>query len=192
MFLHNILDITWDKAYNATVSDTTGKEYIDFTSGIFCANIGHANEYVAEAISNYSDFPHSYTYNTKIRESYLNRLCEFTGYEAAALFSAGTEATEAAWKMARQFTGKVGVWGLKNAFHGKTLGALIMASRFGSPHYAQALEKTCMLIMEPYTAITANFHKKKDMDKIRGIHNDGKVLLTVDEIQAAYDRDWET
>ena len=188
MFMTNILDIIWKKASNVTVTDTTGKEYIDFTAGIFAANIGHNNEQVTEAIREYAPMIHTYTFRNLIRENYIHELCKFTGFEDAALFSAGTEATEAAWKVARTFTGKMGVWGLQESFHGKTYGAQIMASRENSIHYAQPLESTCMMIMEPYVSPKAMWHSDKTINRIRGHHNDRKLLLCLDEIQAGFGR----
>ena len=188
MFINNILDITWDRADNASVFDTTGKDYVDFTCGIFATNIGHANPFVTTAIRRGAELIHTYTFKNKIREEYIERLCKFTGFEDAALFSAGTEATEAAWKCARQYTGKWGVYGMDSAFHGKTFGAQIMASKVPSQYYAQELAKTGMLIMEPYTAHTANFHKKDVVDRARGYVNSGKLLFCIDEIQSGFDR----
>jgi acetylornithine/succinyldiaminopimelate/putrescine aminotransferase len=189
MFLRNLLtDLVWTKANNATVWDDRGKSYIDFTCGIFAANIGHDNPYVTEAIKASASLIHTYTFRNYARENYLDRLCRFTGFEAAALFSAGTEATEAAWKCARQYTGKHGIYGLHHAFHGKTYGALIMASKEGSPHYSQDIKKTGMLIMEPYTAHTAAFHTDKTLNRIRGLVTNGKLLLVLDEIQGGFGR----
>ena len=188
MFINNLLDITWTKAHNASVWDENGKSYIDFTCGIFAANIGHANAYVVSAIRKGAELIHSYTFRTSVRDDYIEQLCRFTGFEDAALFSAGTEATEAAWKCARQFTGRDGVYGMDNAFHGKTMGALIMASKFKSQYYAQEIAKTGMLIMEPYTAHTAAFHPKATIDRARGYVNSGKLLFCIDEIQSGFGR----
>lgn len=188
MFLNNLLDITWKSADNATVWDTEGKNYTDFTCGIFAAGIGHNNRYVVEAIKKNAGMIHTYTFNTRIRERYIEELCRYTGYEAAALFSSGTEATEAAWKVARQYTGKFGVYGMDNAFHGKTYGAQIMAHKLPSQYYAQEIKATGMLIMEPYTAHTAAFHNDKTLNRVKGLVNDGKLLLCLDEIQGGFGR----
>ena len=188
MFINNILDITWRNAENSTVWDTTGKSYTDFTCGIFATNIGHNNRFVTEAIKKHASMIHTYTFQTEIREEYIEELCSFTGFEDAALFSSGTEATEAAWKIARQYSGKWGVIGMIEAFHGKTFGSLIMASRIPSQYYSPMLDKTGMIIWEPYTAPTAKFHEKKKIDRIRGLVLDGKLINVVDEIQSGFGR----
>lgn len=163
--------------------------YIDFTSGIFANNIGNFNKQVCEAIkSQLMDFSHCYTYGAGIRDTYLQALCEFTGYEAAYMFSAGTEATEAAWKIARHITGKEGIWGLSNAFHGKTFGAQIMAGRQGDWRSQTPGEKTGALIFEPYEAATAQFRDDKIIQRIIDLKKEFGLLLIADEIQAGFGR----
>ena len=189
-FVKNILDIKISRGDNYLLYDETGKGYLDFTAGIFAANIGHCNPYVTEAIKRQAgELIHSYTYQTEIREKYLDRLCKFTGYEAAALFSAGTEATEAAWKVMRIFTGKPAIYGLPAAFHGKTFGAQIMSGKMADHRYAQPLPHTCGLIMEPYEALFAKLHHDQVIKRWHGLHEVGPwMLLCIDEIQAGFGR----
>ena len=64
--------------------------FIDFTSGIFSANIGHSNPFVKAAISRQmTTCTHSYQFRTEIRDRYIAALCDFTGYESAVLFCSG-------------------------------------------------------------------------------------------------------
>jgi len=178
------------KADNATIWDDTGKEYIDFTSGIFAANIGHANPYVTEAIKKALDsgIIHTYKNTTGLREEYIEALCEFTGFEAAALFSDGTVATEAAWRIMREYTGEERIFNYPgNFFHGKTLGALLMANRF-EPHLNCGVvpDVFCGAIIETYDPLYVQFHNESRIHELKEIQNG--AYICVDEIQAGFGR----
>ena len=103
--MHGQMPIAWAKAKNFNIYDIAGNKFIDFTSTIFVSNTGHSNnrvkKYIVKALN--SNFIHSYAYINKIRSEYLNKLIQFAGkgFEKAFLMSAGTEATEAAFKLMR-------------------------------------------------------------------------------------------
>lgn len=131
------LPIVWDKANNFSVSDIAGNCWIDFTSTIFVANVGHSNRRVSDAISRQLAHPlySCYAYANPVRADYIERLIEFAGkpFEKAFLLSAGTEATEATMKLMRmngQKKGKRrrGIICIENNWHGRTLGAQMMSS----------------------------------------------------------------
>lgn len=165
------------------------KWVIDFTSGIFCTNIGHSNREITETIQQWAKRLHTYTYKSKVREQYIKKLCDFTGFESAALFSSGTEAAEAAWRIMRQYTNKPRIMGMgTDAFHGKTLGAQIMAHEIPDWRNQFHAKDTCGIIMEPYTAHLAKFHPPNVINKINSMIEDFDLLLCVDEIQSGFGR----
>lgn len=131
------IPIVWDRAVDFNVFDIAGNKWIDFTSTIFVANVGHSNSKVNMAIEQaigrrlYS----CYTYANKTRVEYLERLIEFSEpyFEKAFLLSAGTEATDAALKLMRMQGQKIkkrrrGIICIENNWHGRTLGAQMMGS----------------------------------------------------------------
>ena len=105
--MHGQLPIAWSKAKNFSVFDLAGNKFIDFTSTIFVSNTGHSNnrikKYLKKTINN--DFIHSYAYIHELRAKYLKELIKFAGknFHKAFLMSAGTEATEAAFKLMRMY-----------------------------------------------------------------------------------------
>lgn len=112
----------------ARVWDEQGQEYIDCIGGHGVAVVGHANPYVAEAISQQSS--HLITcsellYND-VRARLLTRLAEITppGLERAFLCNSGTEAVEGGIKIARLVTGRKKIIAARCGFHGRTFGAL--------------------------------------------------------------------
>lgn len=134
--MHGQLPLVWDKAEGHSVYDHVGNKWIDFTSMIFVANVGHGNKKVIESVSNAMKKPilGCYAYPNKLRAQYLKRLVEFAGpnFEKAFLLSAGTEATEAAFKLMKMYgqkNGKSGniVLAVSGNWHGRTLAAQMMS-----------------------------------------------------------------
>lgn len=135
--MHGQLPIVWNKAIDFNVFDIAGNKWIDFTSSIFVANVGHSNPFVTAAIRETLEHPlySCYAYANPFRAKYLERLITFAGkpFNKAFLLSAGTEATEASLKLMRmngQKNGKRrrGVICIENNWHGRTLGAQMMSS----------------------------------------------------------------
>lgn len=135
--MHGQLPIVWNKAENFSVEDIAGNRWIDFTSTIFVANVGHSNKRVTLAIKETLENPlfSCYAYANPLRAKYLEKLLTFAGapFEKAFLLSAGTEATEAALKLMRMHGQKVkkrrrGIICIENNWHGRTLGAQMMSS----------------------------------------------------------------
>ena len=69
-------NLIWDSAENFNIYDLKGNKFIDFTSAIFFANVGHSNERVTNAIKNMINKPilGCYAYSNEIREKYLKSL----------------------------------------------------------------------------------------------------------------------
>ena len=63
------MPIVWDKAEDFSVYDSAGNKWIDFTSTIFVANVGHANSHVLSAMRDVMKKPllHTYAYANKWR-----------------------------------------------------------------------------------------------------------------------------
>lgn len=135
--MHGQFPLIWDRAVDASVFDIAGNFWIDFTSTIFVANVGHSNARVTAAMQAMMDAPiySCYAYPNRKRAEYLQRLVEFAGkpFEKAFLLSAGTEATEAALKLMRMHGQKLGkrrrgIVCIEGNWHGRTMGAQMMSS----------------------------------------------------------------
>jgi 4-aminobutyrate aminotransferase-like enzyme len=130
------IPIIWDKAEDFSIYDKQGNKWIDFTSTIFVANVGHGNQRVRNAVKDVLEKPllHTYAYANEERVQYYKKLVEFAGppFEKAFLLSAGTEATEAALKLMRMNgqknkKSKLGIICIDGNWHGRTLGAQMMS-----------------------------------------------------------------
>jgi 4-aminobutyrate aminotransferase / (S)-3-amino-2-methylpropionate transaminase / 5-aminovalerate transaminase len=134
--MHGQLPVVWNRAEGFQVYDAWGNCWIDFTSTIFVTNAGHGNPRIVAALKRVLDKPllHTYTYASQERVDYLDSLIRHTPpqFEKAFLLSAGTEATECAFKLMRmhgQSVGKQrgGIICFEGNWHGRTLGAQMLS-----------------------------------------------------------------
>jgi 4-aminobutyrate aminotransferase len=119
-----------ESANGCIIRDVDGNEYIDLNSGIACMNVGHGHPRVVEAIKRQCDrFLHYSNTDFYYREAInlAETLAEITpiASEKKTYFgNSGTEAIEAAVKLAKWHTRKQLFIGFINAFHGRTIGSL--------------------------------------------------------------------
>ncbi len=122
-------------AQGVTITDSTGKEYIDACGGAAVSCLGHGHRDVLDALHRQAEsvaYAHSGFFTTEAAEALGDRLVadapEGIGY--AYLVSGGSEAVEAALKLARQYftergeTNRRHVIARRQSYHGNTLGAL--------------------------------------------------------------------
>ena len=158
----NVMDqlpVIWDHARNYQVFDSWGNAWIDFTSSIFVTNAGHGNPRVIKRIKEQLDKPllHSYSYPTPIRAQFLKKLISMMPdyLEKASLFSAGTEASERAIKLARYYgmtlsPRRTMIIGGEGNFHGKTMGAQMVGGQHDGKKWIGYLDPNMAHMPFPY------------------------------------------
>ena len=130
------LPIIWAKAEDCYVFDIGGNKFLDMTSTIFVANVGHSNPAVEQAIRGALDkkLLSTYAYANEEKGRYLESLLRFSGedYDKAFLMSSGTEASEAVLKLIRMYGESIGkgrvVVTFEGNWHGRTMGAQFLSS----------------------------------------------------------------
>ena len=127
-----------DRAEGIYMWDTIGKKYFDGSSGPVTTNLGHANEQVLTAMLNQAKKV-CYASVAVFENSPNQRLAEKlvslsgTGFDQAFIVSGGSEATESAIKLARQYAiakgeyNRTKVLGRNPSYHGSTLGAFVVS-----------------------------------------------------------------
>src|SRR5699024_5986849 len=100
---YNRFDVTIQAAEGTTITDTAGKEYLDFGSGIGVCNLGHRHPAVNHAIEEQlNKYWHtSNLYYQPIQESVAKLLTTSSMGDAVFFSNSGAEANEAAIKLAR-------------------------------------------------------------------------------------------
>ncbi|KWF32074.1 hypothetical protein WL88_17900 [Burkholderia diffusa] len=117
------------------IIDSTGKRYIDACGGAAVSCLGHSNQRVIDAIKRQvQQLPYAHTsfFTTDVAEELADRLVEAApaGLEHVYFVSGGSEAIEAALKLARQYFVEKGepqrrhFIARRQSYHGNTLGAL--------------------------------------------------------------------
>lgn len=135
---------TFDRALGVELWDVDGNRYLDFLAGAGSLNYGHNNPVLKQALVDYisSDaISHSLDLHTAAKEKFLTAMrdtifaprdldyvVQFTG-------PTGTNAVEAALKIARKVTGRSNIVAFTNGFHGCSTGALAMT---GNQHFRKA------------------------------------------------------
>ncbi|UTF61703.1 aspartate aminotransferase family protein [Gilvimarinus sp. DA14] len=128
-----VYPVVFDTASNARQKDDQGNEYIDFFAGAGVLNFGHNNERMKRAVIEYIERDgvthhldmHS-TAKQTFMESFTKTILEPRGMPHKMQFMGptGTNAVEAALKIARRATGRTDIVSFTHGFHGMTLGAL--------------------------------------------------------------------
>jgi adenosylmethionine-8-amino-7-oxononanoate aminotransferase len=122
-----------ERASGSFLYDAKGERWLDAASGLWCVNVGHGREELAdvarEQMARLAYVPMTLSHEPAIRLA--GKLVELLGYPGKVYFSnSGSEANEAAFKIARQYHAQVGNAGRfkivarNRGYHGATLGAL--------------------------------------------------------------------
>ncbi len=158
----------------AYVWDDQGSRYLDATSMYGVASIGHAHPSVARAVGEQAARLVSCfaSYGNPQRDELCARLSRLLDpLDRVFLCNSGTEAVEAAIKVARWKTGRAGVVALTGGFHGRTFGSL------SATHRASHREN-----LEPL--VPGFVHVPQgDADALEAALDDGTGLLLLEVVQ---------
>ena len=121
-----------DHGKGATLWDTEGKEYIDFTAGIGVTSLGHGNQgWVESVTAQAAKLGHiSNLFYAEPYAKVAQKLCTRTGMSNVMFSNSGAEANEAMIKLARKYSydkygkGRGTIITLHNSFHGRTITTL--------------------------------------------------------------------
>jgi diaminobutyrate-2-oxoglutarate transaminase len=131
-------------ATGSMLVDDKGRRYLDFLSGAGTLNYGHNNPRIKDRLVDYvarDGIIHGLDMATEAKGRFLETFEELVlrprSYDYKVQFTGptGTNAVEAALKIARKVTGRSNVVAFTNAFHGVTLGAVAVT---GGSHYRNA------------------------------------------------------
>ena len=134
---------SWSHGEGHRLYDTDGRAYLDFSNGIAVSVLGHRNPRVTAAVHAQVDR----LIAPMAAMGYAEPTVRLARALAATLpdpidsiffMNSGSEAIEAAIKLARRVTGRPGIVAFRGAFHGRTLGATSITS--SNPNYRQGYE----------------------------------------------------
>ncbi len=214
---YNRRKISFKKGKGSFLYSTNGKKYLDFIQGIAVNSLGHANPYLIKAMSKQANkvWHVSNAFIIPEGEKLAKRLTQKTFADNVLFQNSGTEATEAAIKVARRYFYSKGkpnknrILCVKNSFHGRTIAAIFasgskkMTEGFGPKvggfdHFKfgnhQSLKKaitnkTAAIMVEPIMG-EGGIKVIPDwcLKELRKICNKKKILLILDEVQCGIGR----
>eukprot|EP00835_Amoeboradix_gromovi_P001031 NODE_40_length_29852_cov_0.370215.p10 type:complete len:243 gc:universal NODE_40_length_29852_cov_0.370215:21960-21232(-) len=198
------------------VYSSTGKEYIDFTSGIAVCSLGHGDEKIAKVIHDQA------LKLTHVSNLFLNspaialadKLCYLSGLNSCFLSNSGTEANEAAIKFARKYgktinPKKTKIIAFSDGFHGRTFGSLsatmnpkykndfapvvpdFMCCPFNNSEILPFVinSSTCAIIVEPIQGEGGvNEAEPQFLETLKKLSVKHQAVLIFDEIQCGLSR----
>lgn len=131
----------FSRAKGSILTDSEGRDYIDFFCGAGALNYGHNNGYIKRRVIEYMEndgVVHALDMYTEAKSDFIEffekqvLIPRGLDYKLQFPGPTGTNAVEAALKLARKVTGRSGIFALMGAFHGMTLGALSLTTDAGS------------------------------------------------------------
>ena len=132
--------VTFSKAQNATLTDSDGRSYTDFLAGCSSLNYGHNDPDMKEALIAHisaDGVTHGLDMHTNAKAEFLEAFERIIlkprdmDYKFMFTGPTGTNAVEAAMKLARKTTGRDTIIAFTNGFHGMTMGALAATGNAG-------------------------------------------------------------
>ncbi len=214
---YNRFPVVFESGKGVYLTDTDGKEYLDFGSGIAVFALGYGNEaYEAALKGQIEKLIHTSNlfYNIPLADA-AQKLAEKSGLDKVFFTNSGTEAIEGAIKAAKKYAylkdGRTDheIIAMRRSFHGRSLGALSVT---GNKHYQEPFQpliegvrfadfndlesveacvndRTCAIILETVQGEGGIYPAEKEFLKgIRDICDKQDILLILDEIQCGMGR----
>ena len=210
-------DVTFESGLGCKLYDISGREYVDFVSGVAVNCLGHSHPAIINAITKQSSqliHVSNYYWNTQ-NMLLADKLIDNCDHSKVFFCNSGTEAVESALKIARKY-GKlkgskdknVFIY-MDNSFHGRTMGALSVT---GQEKYQQDFrpliqgvrkvnfndiddlkanfdENVCGIIIEPIQGEGGiNSANVEFLQEARNLCDKYDALLIFDEIQCGMGR----
>lgn len=126
--VYSLFNITPVKAEGSWLWDNAGKKYLDLYGGHAVISIGHSHPHYVQALTEQLNKIAFYSNSVQniLQEKFAEKLGEISNYPDYQLFlcNSGAEANENALKLASFITGRKKIIAFKNAFHGRTSGAV--------------------------------------------------------------------
>lgn len=201
--------IDFASAHGNNLTDTTGKTYLDFSSGIGVTNLGYhpyVNQALTDQVGKILHQPN--LYDNQLQEDVASLLIGDKDY-LAFFCNSGAEANEAAIKIARKASGKQEIITFQNSFHGRTFGSMSATGQdkikqgFGEgvPHFnyavfndidsvkALANKETAAIMLELVQGESGVQPADKDFVKaLSDFCKETGIYLIVDEVQTGIGR----
>lgn len=212
------LPVAFASGKGAILKGVDGKSYLDFLGGLAVSSLGHSHPKIVAAIKKQAArlLHVSNLYLVPEQIALAKELVKLTGLAQAFFCNSGTEANEAAIKLARhasiEISGderRVEIICMQKSFHGRTMGSLsatmqpVYQDGFGPlvPGFVSVpfndiesladavTDRTCAIMLEPIQAEGGmNFPAPDYLQKVEKLCREKKIFLICDEVQTGCSR----
>lgn len=175
---YNRYSIVLEKGEGMYLTDTDGKQYLDFGSGIAVYALGYGNKVYNDALKNQIDklIHTSNMFYTKQGAEAAQSLVKATGLSKVFFTNSGAEAIEGALKVAKKYANKKGIGdheiiAMEHSFHGRSTGALSVT---GNEHYR-----------EDFYPLIPNikFAEYNNLESVKALVNDKTAAIMLETVQ---------
>jgi len=218
MNTYNRIPVGFVRGEGAWVFDREGNKYLDAIAGIAVCALGHSHPGFIKAVQEQvAQLTHvSNLYDIPLQQELADKLCAASGMDRVFFCNSGTEANEAAIKLARMFGHQrdidvPGIIVTEGAFHGRTMGALtathsnrhqdgfapFLDGFYRAPfndadaiaEMAKANPDIVAILVEPIQGEGGVVMPKSDyLNKVRAICDEHDMFLMLDEVQTGNGR----
>ncbi|QQK80848.1 acetylornithine transaminase [Salicibibacter cibi] len=207
-------DLTFDSAHGSEITTTDGRKFIDLMSGIGTVNMGHNHPEIVEAVEKqlHRGWHGSNFFQYDQQEQVAALLADASGLDRVFFANSGTEANEAAIKLARKATGREEIVSFTQSFHGRTYGSMAATGQakihegyaplpagFTYAPYNDAEQAEKKITSDTAAVIVETIQgeggvvpgEQAFLDKVNEVANARGALLIIDEVQTGIGRTGE-
>ncbi len=210
--------IAFDYGEGIWLFDTEGNKYLDAISGIAVCPLGHQHPEFTRALTEQAKklIHTSNLYDIPLQDELAKRLCQDAGMQQVFFANSGTEANEAAIKIARLYGHQRGheiprIIVMEGAFHGRSMGSL--SATYNSKHqegFAPLLEGFVRVPLNDVSAVEKALAEHEDivaillepiqgesginpckadyLEQLQALCNQHELLFMLDEVQTGNGR----
>ena len=167
-----LFPVAFESGTGCVLTDVDGNRYIDFSSGIYVATLGHSHPKITEAVSRTAaTLANCHDFTTRAKTLLGEKLAEVLpgDLQAFQFFDSGTTAVEAGLRVLRAATGRHEMLSCFNDYHGKTYGGVSLGP-FRSSAYGPVRAPGMHMLPRPDCYRPVWTHEDGTIDTDRYIH----------------------
>ena len=160
-----LFPVSFEEGYGITLTDVDGNKYLDFSSGIYVASLGHSHPKISEAVSKWANkLMNCHDFTTPVKEKLLEKMVDVLpgNLNAMQFYSDGSSAVEAGIRAARAISGRHEFISAFRDFHGKSMAAVSCAQMVRGDVYSYGPTRAPGFYMVPRPDPYRPMFKKTD------------------------------